>query len=242
MSAITRRTLAGVSVAVAAAVMLSACTSSAKKAGAPTFSSQPPSSAVVSSPAPASSSAPAAAVLPADCPHLLPLGAVEQAIGKPLYGQVTYLRAAPVPKSGRTGRVTCGYGTGSKPDPAAATDTASPTVSPTAATKPLVEASYITYTDAATAKARVGLTVQNDGATSTVTKVDVGGNPASVLIGPQWHELLMADGARTIVVVLQPSLLPPAKAPGALVAIATIMLKFGAPVSSAAASPSAAAS
>lgn len=184
--------------------------------------------------------------MPADCPHLLPLGAVEQAVGKPLYGQVTYLRAAPVPKSGRTGRVTCGYGTASKPDVAAATDTSSPTSSPTSAAtgavKPLIEASYITYVDEATAKDRVALTVQHDGATSTVSKVDVHGIQASVLIGPQWHELLMSDGARTIVVVMAPSVMQAVKAPAALVAMATIMLKFGAPAASAVGSPSVAAS
>jgi hypothetical protein len=243
MSVIARRTAATLGAAVAAAVVISACTSSGHKAGPALPSSQPPSSPVVNSPVPASSSGPPAAVLPPDCPHLLPLGAVQQAVGKPLFGQVTYLRAAPVPKSGRTGRVTCGYGTASGP-PAAGTasSTATPSGSPSPAAKPLIEASYITYVDATTAKDRVALTVQTDGASSTVTKVDVNGNQAAVLTGPQWSELLMSDGARTIVVVAQPSILPAPKAAAALIAMAKVMLSFGAPAASQAASPSAAAS
>ena len=179
------------------------------------------------------SASPSGPLLPKGCPALLPLSVVEQALGVSLLGEVTYLRAAPVPQSGRTGRVTCGYGT--------PTASASGTAAPSAAGSPLVQASYITYVDAKTAATRVALTVQTDGASAGINKVTVDGKPASVLIGKSWNELVMADGSRTIVVEASPTVLAAAKAPGALEAMAAIMLRFGQP-SGASGSPSAASS
>jgi hypothetical protein len=240
MSSFTRRVASRSALAVLLCGLVAACTthpSNSTQGSGPALSpSGPPVSSLAASPAPASSSAPPPAILPAGCPQLLPLGVVEQALGSPLYGQVTYLRAAPVPQSGRTGRVTCGYGT----SPTAPGVGPSPAPSATPSGEPLVEASYITYTDAKTAASRVALTVQTDGASSTVTKVSVGALPASVLLGPTWNELVMADGARTIVVEASPKALPNANAATALISMATVMLKFGAaPSSSAAASTSA---
>jgi len=227
-------------VAIAVGTLLTGCTAHAKKQQ-PTASAF--ASALTSAPVSPAASAPAsavAAVLPAGCAQLLSLQAVEQSLGVALLGGVTYLRAAAVPQSGRTGRVTCGYGTPMVTPSASPGSSAQPT--PTPRGSPLVQASYITYVDATTAKDRVALTVQTDGASSTVTKVDVNGNPAAVLTGPQWSELLMSDGARTIVVVAQPSILPAPKATAALIAMAKVMLSFGAPAASQAVSPSAAAS
>lgn len=225
MSAITRPRLVALALVLGlAAAALSACTSKAKNASPPPSSSAPVTAPTPSAPAP-SSSAPPEAVLPKGCSQLLPLGVVQQALGVGLVGGVTYLRAAPVPQSGRTGRVTCGYGT---PMSSPAASGASPT--PTG--KPLVEVSYITYTDADTAAGRVALTVQTDGATSTIHKVTVGGKPASVLTGKDWNELLMADGARTVVIVVQPTVLTAEKAPAALTAMAEKVLQFGAATTS----------
>jgi hypothetical protein len=229
MSAITRRELVALGLAPGlVAVVLSGCTSHGKQASPPP-SSFAPVSAPTPSTQPAPSSAPPDAVLPKGCSQLLPLGVVQQALGVGLVGGVTYLRAAPVPQSGRTGRVTCGYGTPmSSPVASGAT--------PTPTGKPLVEVSYITYVDAKTAASRVALTVQTDGATSTIHKVTVAGKPASVLTGKEWNELLMADGDRTVVVVVQPTVLTAEKAPAALTAMAEKMLAFGAGASSAPAS------
>ncbi len=204
------------------------CTSHGKQAAAPPSSFTPVTAPTPSAP-PGSSSAPPEAVLPKGCSQLLPLAVVQQALGVGLVGGVTYLRAAPVPQSGRTGRVTCGYGTPMS-SPAASGAT------PTPAGKPLVEISYITYVDAKTAAGRVALTVQADGTSSTIHKVTVAGKPASVLTGKEWSELLMADGARTLVIVVQPTVLTAEKAPAALTAMAQKMLQFDA------ASPSAPAS
>ena len=228
MSAIRRRRLVALALAPGlAAVVLSACTSHGDKASPPPSSFTPVTAPTPSAPA-VSSSAPPEAVLPKGCSQLLPLAVVQQALGVGLVGGVTYLRAAPVPQSGRTGRVTCGYGTPMS-SPAASGATPTPTG------KPLVEASYITYVDAKTAAGRVALTVQNDGATSTIHKVTVAGKPASVLTGKDWNELLMADGARTLVIVVQPAVLTADKAPAALTAMAEKMLAFDAVVPSSAA-------
>jgi hypothetical protein len=173
------------------------------------------------------SSSPSAPVLPAGCSQLLPLGTLEKILGFGILGQVNYLKAAPVPQSGRTGRVTCSYGnsTGELP--------VSPTASPsgkTTASAPLLQVSYITYVDAKTAAARVQTTVDADGASAVVTDVTVGGKPANVLIGSSSSELVMSDGARTIVAVASSTVLTPDKAPAGLEAIAAAMLRFDRPV------------
>jgi hypothetical protein len=175
----------------------------------------------------ASSSAAAAPVLPANCPELLPLPSVEQAIGAGLLGAVSYLKAAAVPQSGRTGRVTCGYGVPFRTPPPVGTVQAAPT--PIAGAQPLLSASYITYVDAKTAASRVALTVQTDGAGAAITPATVRGLAASVLVGTASSELVMSDGARTIVLVASPEILTAAKAPAALEAMAAIMLRFGQP-------------
>lgn len=226
MSAITRRRLVALAlVCGVAATALSACTSKSKSASPPPSSFTPVTAPTPSAAAP-SSSAPPEAVLPKGCSQLLPLGVVQQALGVGLVGGVTYLRAAPVPQSGRTGRVTCGYGTPMS-TPAASGATPTPTG------KPLVEVSYITYVDAKTAASRVALTVQTDGASAAIHKATVAGKPASVLTGKDWNELLMSDGARTLVIVVQPTVLTADKAPAALTTMAEKMLQFGAAQSSA---------
>jgi hypothetical protein len=214
---------AGLRVAAVALVTLVAatgCSSHNASAPTPSLSTPPPST---SAPAPSAqhSTQPtnAGPVLPAGCSQLLPLQAVQDALGVGVVGKVTYLKAAPVPQSGRTGRVTCGYGA------PGGTGSASPSgAAPSGA--PLVQVSYITYTDAATAAGRVTLTVQHDGQSATISKATVDGAPAWVLVGKVWDELVMADGARTIVVEVSPSILSPEKAPVALTAMATTMLKF----------------
>jgi hypothetical protein len=223
---------------VAVAVTLAAgCTSHDSNIPTPTLSSpQPATTAPASPPAAPSSSAPPEPVLPQGCTQLLPLGAVQQAIGKPLGGQVTYLRAAAVPESGRTGRVTCDYGvTVTTPSaPAGATPT------PTPAGRGLIEVSYITYVDAKTAAGRIQLTVQHDSQNATMHDATVAGKKAYVLLGKEWNELVMADGASTYVVEMNPSVLPVDRAPAALQAMAEAVLHtvagLGAPASGAPAS------
>jgi hypothetical protein len=222
-------------VLAAIGVLLAGCSSHSKdNVPTPTLLSPAPQTSVaVTSPAPASSSAMPEAILPRACTQLLPLATVQQALGVALQGDVHYLRAAAVPQSGRTGRVTCDYGI---PAPTAG---AGVSASPAPDARGLVEASYITYVDAKTAESRMHLTVQTDGQTSSISNVTVGGKPGFVLLGKEWNELVMADGARTIVVEAAPSVLPAAKAPAALAAMASVMLRFDAEHYSGAISPAA---
>lgn len=225
---------------VALGSVLAGCT-----VGSPTIQTPTPTPSVIitpstsaapaaSSPAPSvTSSSPSVPVLPAGCSQLLPLGTLDRILGFGVLGQVTYLRAAPVLQSGRTGRVTCSYG-----NPATATVGATPsnaTASASAGSTPLVQVSYITYTDAAIAAARVQSTVEADGANGVVTPTTVNGKPADIVIGAKSSELLMSDGARTLVVVVLPAVITPDKAPAALKAIAQTMLLFGRPAASASA-------
>lgn len=242
-------------VGLAVAVGASGCTTKAKPIISPPVVSQSSSSAAPTlaptpTVAPASTSAavsasPSAPVLPAGCSQLLPLATLETILGFGILGQVNYLKAAPVPQSGRTGRVTCTYGTA----PGAAAPTV-PTPTPTSTVKPtgkpsasptpvpLVQVSYITYVDASTAAGRVQTTIEADATSAAVSNVTVSGKPAFVLIGPTFSELVMSDLARTIVVELSPTLVTADKAPAALEAMAAAMLKFGT-APSGSASPSA---
>src|SRR5450631_3131284 len=225
-------------VLICAVGALTACTGKSSPAPTPSVSSsQPtprPSPAAITSASPAvSSAAKSTAVLPTGCSQLLPLGTLDRILGTGLLGQVTYLRAAAVPKSGRTGRVTCGYGTSTAvPSGVVGVPVASPSSSGSEASAQ-VTVSYITYIDAATATARVQTTVEADGASAVVSDARVNGKPAEILLGAKTTELVMTDSARTVVVVLAPSVVSLDKAPAALTAIAAVMLQFGRPPQSA---------
>jgi hypothetical protein len=236
MSASTRWRLYVPAVLAVAGLLLSGCTKKADHAPpsvSPTSSLPQASSSPSVSTVPSTAS-PAAAVLPTACSQLLPLGALQRILGFGILGRVTYLRAAPVPQSGRTGRVTCGYGA---PKPlTSGTASAGATAKPPA--PPLVQASYITYVDAKTAASRVQSTVEADAASAVVTEATVDGLPANILLGSQSSELVMSDGARTLVVVLQPVVVAADKAPAALKAIAALMLQFGRPAQSGSATAS----
>jgi hypothetical protein len=236
------RAAAGVA-GLAVALGATACTSKAKpiipaqvvsqSSSAATATVAPTPTVTVETASPFVSASPSAPVLPAGCSQLLPLGTLETILGFGILGQVNYLKAAPVPQSGRTGRVTCTYGTApGAPSPTAGGPTVTPSASgpkpsATPAPVPLVQVSYITYTDASTAAGRVQTTIEADGASAAVSNVSVSGKPAFILIGPTSAELVMSDLARTIVVVLSPTLVTSDKAPAALEGIAAAMLRFG---------------
>ena len=144
MSVRARRGVAGVLVALVLACVTGCIT---KKSGTPSTpvvshiaASTSPPPAVVSPTASVASSAsgaaasPSAPVLPAGCSQLLPLGTLEKILGFGILGQVNYLKAAPVPQSGRTGRVTCSYGNSTGEIPV------SPTASPSGKVTPLAHA------------------------------------------------------------------------------------------------------
>lgn len=194
---------------------LAACGGSPKSVG-PSVSLLPqePTESATAEPS-ETATADASPYLPAACNQLLPLGTVDSALGGHLAGETSFLKAAPLPASGRTGRITCGYGV---------TVGADGTKSP-----PLVEVSYITYVDATTASHRVDLTINNSKtAGSTVTDVQVSGKPAAVLTNQTASVLVMGDGNRTLVVSVDASLVA-AGSTAPLIAMATAMLAVGPP-------------
>jgi hypothetical protein len=227
--------MAGLALALAVGVAVAGCTTKTSSAPPAPVTSEsvasttaPPTASPTASVASGSAS-PSAPVLPAGCSQLLPLGTLEKILGFGILGQVNYLKAAPVPVSGRTGRVTCSYGNSTGEVPVSPTASPSGKTTAPAAPAPLLQVSYITYIDAKTAAARVQTTVEADGASALVTDVTVGGKPANVLIGSNSSELVMSDGARTIVAVASSTVLTPDKAPAGLEAIAAAMLRFDRP-------------
>jgi hypothetical protein len=152
-----------------------------------------------------------AAALPT-CPHLVTDDDVAHALGKAPGGTDTFVRAAPLPQIGRTGRVTCGFGVQANPDGSK--------------TPPAVEASLMTYTDTAAAGRRVDAAVQSDKAAGAkVSQVTVSGRPASVDVATNGAAtLLLADGNRTIVITLAPNAVPPDKAQAVLTTLAGTIL------------------
>jgi hypothetical protein len=247
MSVRAGRTVAGLALALAVGVDVAGCTTKTTSAPPAPVTSRiavPPTAPPAASPTAAvasGSSSPSAPVLPAGCSQLLPLGTLEKILGFGILGQVNYLKAAPVPQSGRTGRVTCSYGNSTGELPVSPTASPSGKTTASAGPAPLLQVSYITYVDAKTAAARVQTTVEADGAAAVVTDVTVSGKPANVLIGSNSSELVMSDGARTIVAVASSTVLTPDKAPAGLEAIAAAMLRFDRPApASASASASAA--
>lgn len=195
---------------LAAVLLASGCGGGGKSKGTPPPS---PDASVTETETPSATPADDSAqpILPAGCNELLAREAVDTALGERVNGKVTFLNAAPLPSAGRTGRVTCGFGVTTAAD---GTDT-----------EPLVEVSYITYTDAATASSRVDLTVTNDQkAGATVTDVDVDGNPGFVLTSEKASVLVMAETSHTYVVHVDASLVA-AGSTTPLVTIASTMLQ-----------------
>ncbi|MPQ99209.1 hypothetical protein GB931_15040 [Modestobacter sp. I12A-02628] len=106
-----------------------------------------PSTTTPSSSAAAPTSAAPPYALPDSCNARLTVAQIEDGFGSSLAGGTSYVVGEPEPGIGRTGRVTCAFGT------TPATDTAP-------AGPPLLELSVFTYTDAAAAADRVRATVE----------------------------------------------------------------------------------
>ena len=144
--------------------------------------------------------------LPDSCADLVSVVDVGAALGRAPLGRTTYLFAGPLPESGRTGRVTCGYGV-------------------RGGRAPLVEVSLIGYRDAAVAAERVALTVagaQEDG--DRVSRQRVGGYDGALLADRQDTSLVLAADRRTLVVTLRRGAVPPTAERSALGEIAVAVL------------------
>lgn len=157
-----------------------------------------------------------AARLPTSCAALLPVTAVTRAVGQPVQGRTTYLSAAPVPQSGRTGRVTCGYGVTTGPD---GKDT-----------PPVVEASLIAYVDAGAAQRQLDVTLTAaQGRGNTLAQVTVAGGPAYVLTDPSSATLVLRRDAYTVVVTVLAAAAPADRVQGVLVDLAATLLTTALP-------------
>jgi hypothetical protein len=130
--------------------------------------------------------------LPPGCESLVPFTELDQALGRPLFGQTRAIIGQAQPNIGRTGRLTCQYGL---PDSGRGT--------------PPVEVGVSTYVDAASAQERVAATVasiRTGGGASSQTSVTVAGVPATVLGNRSSFTAVLAKDDRTIVVTVQRAL------------------------------------
>lgn len=181
---------------LAPAVLLAAgCTSDSSDgppAAGPSPTATVPASGSASGSGPATPSASATPRLPDGCESLLPFTDLDQALGRPLFGQTRAVTGAAQANIGRTGRLTCQYGL---PDSGRGT--------------PPVEVGVSTYVDAASAQERVAATVaaiRTGGGASSQSSVTVGGRPATVIGNRSSFTAVLAKEDRTIVVTVQRSL------------------------------------
>jgi hypothetical protein len=178
------RRCAPAGLAAALAVLAAGCTSGGGSAQAGATTAAPPSSSTAtSSGGPTPSATP---VLPAGCDQLLPFTDLDEALGRPLFGQSRYVRGVAEPAIGRTGRVTCQYGL--------AADGRGPA---------LLEVGVSTYKDAGSATARVAATVAalRGGGTSQKTAT-VAGQQATLIGTKTDYNLVVATDDRTVAVTV----------------------------------------
>ena len=180
--------LTRVAAPVVAGLLIAGCTGGGTQQSAP--SAPPPSasgSRAQGSPTPSASPTPE---LPTGCELLLPFGDLDQALGRPLFGQSRFTKGVPQPSIGRTGRITCQYGLNAQ-----------------GRGTPYVEVGISGYTDAEAAQKRVQATIASARSeAATQGDVTVGGLPATLLGGGKVVTLVLAQGSRTVAVTLQRTL------------------------------------
>jgi hypothetical protein len=173
---------------VVAGLLLAGCTSGGGTPQAAPSTAAPGGSASASGSAtPSASPTPE---LPSGCELLLPFGDLDQALGRPLFGQSRFTKGVAQPSIGRTGRITCQYGLNAQ-----------------GKGTPYVEVGISDYTDAEAARKRVQATIA--GARSeaaTQGDVTVSGLPATLLGAGKVVTLVLAKGSRTVAVTLQRTL------------------------------------
>ena len=166
----------------ALAVALAGCTSGGDDA---------PKAAATSAPSPAGSGSTAPTPtptpnLPGGCDQLLPFTDLDQALGRPLFGQSRYVRGVAEPAIRRTGRVTCQFGLADNGRGPA-----------------LLEVGVSTYADAAAATARVAATVASlRGAGLSLKTATVAGQQATLIGTKADYNLVVARDDRTVAVTV----------------------------------------
>jgi hypothetical protein len=124
--------------------------------------------------------------LPAGCDAMLPFTDLDQALGRPLFGETRYVVGVAQPSIGRTGRITCQYGLargGKGPAP--------------------VEVGASTYKDTTSATERVAATVAalRASARSQATAT-IAGQSATVIGTVASFTAVVAQGNRTVAVTV----------------------------------------
>jgi hypothetical protein len=179
--------------AVAAAVVVlvggSGC-SPAQGDGVDLPLSAPSTGPTFASPSPTSTATPSGQDVPRTCEELVPTTDLLTVVAVPLQGEGSFVYAGPLPESGRTGRITCGYGAPRQPDGTVG--------------EPAVEVTLNGYVDAGTARSRLDTTVaaaRTQGQQIEAAELD---GRAGFLFGdPAAVTYVGADGARTAVVTVR---------------------------------------
>jgi hypothetical protein len=131
----------------------------------------------------------APAVVPESCGELASVTRVVEVLGAPLEGSGSFVYAGPLPESGRTARITCGYGL---PDTGGEDAI------------PAVEITINGYVDVETARGRLDGSVESARSQGDATAgVELDGRPGFVLADAETVSYVVADGARTLVVTLR---------------------------------------
>jgi hypothetical protein len=170
---------------LAAVLMAAACTSGGNDSpqAAATTTAPAPAGSATSSGAPTPTPTPD---LPAGCDDMLPFTDLDQALGRPLFGDTRLVVGVAEPSIGRTGRITCQYGLARGGRGAAP-----------------VEVGVSTYRDADSATKRVAATVASlrGGAVSQSTAT-VAGQQATVIGDRSGFTAVLAQGNRTVAVTV----------------------------------------
>jgi hypothetical protein len=171
-------------VLVGVAALTAACTSGGSdqsQAGATQTAAAPSATSSAASPTPTPTPN-----LPGGCDQLLPFTDLDQALGRPLFGQSRYVVGVAEPKIGRTGRVTCQFG-----------------VAANGRGPALLEVGVSTYKDADSATDRIAATVAALRANAISQKTaSVAGQNATMIGTKTDYNLVVAQGDRTVAVTL----------------------------------------
>lgn len=174
------------------AVPVAGCSDEAASPDLPFSAGDPPqtfSVAAETSPT-ATAEEPGDASVPESCGDLASVTQVVDVLGAPLEGSGTFVYAGPLPESGRTARITCGYGVEPGSEGQAGT--------------PSVEITMNGYVDAETARGRLDGSVESARSQGDATAaVELDGRPGFVLADAEDVSYVVADGARTLVVTVR---------------------------------------
>ncbi len=154
------------------------------------------------------SPSPSASPIAGECASVLPISALEQAMGFPVIGRTEFIVGTAEPSIDRISYLNCRYGLA---DP----------VEGQPAPVPQVEVGISAYGSPASAADRVQGTIDAyRGAGATQSPVPVGALTGTVLIGSGEPTLVVASGNRTVAVTVVAALLPAERRDAILAAVA----------------------